>query len=142
MSVRRGGSIGRAAPTDVRPSAKRPVRRARVALAAAGWVTIALGVVHVGATAVLFDAFTDAALWFASGGLALLLIGAVDLLAVDAPPRAPARWVAAGANVAGGLLHGVAFSVVTHWRAPQGPFFLAVAAVAVAAALRPPPRTG
>ena len=45
-----------------------------------GWAIIALGVLHISATPRFFHALTSSALWFASGGLALVLTGTLNLL--------------------------------------------------------------
>jgi hypothetical protein len=41
---------------------------------------IALGLVHIAATPRFFPALTSTAVWFASGGLAIILTGALNLL--------------------------------------------------------------
>ena len=41
---------------------------------------IGLGVIHIAATPHLFPHLTGAAVWFASGGLAIMLTGALNLL--------------------------------------------------------------
>ena len=41
---------------------------------------IALGVVHIASTPQIFPALTSGAVWFASGGLAMILTGALNLL--------------------------------------------------------------
>ncbi|HEY8174607.1 MAG TPA: hypothetical protein VIF32_02850 [Gemmatimonadaceae bacterium] len=73
---------------------------------------VALGVVHMSATAVLFDQFSTRALWFASGGLAIALTGALNLLREAYGNTAPGvRWVAVTANAALAvftILYGVA----------------------------------
>jgi hypothetical protein len=62
---------------------------------------IALGVVHIGATPAYFDDLTAAAVWFASGGLAMILTGALNLLRRAYGALAPGlRVVCVGANVA------------------------------------------
>ena len=62
---------------------------------------ILLGVVHVSATFMLFDALTGRAVWFASGGVAIVLTGLINLLnrAYGAAARG-VRWTAIGANAA------------------------------------------
>lgn len=50
------------------------------AYAALGWLAIGLGVVHLVATPRYSAQFTQAALWFASGGLLMVLTGTVNLL--------------------------------------------------------------
>ena len=53
--------------------------RARSYLA---WAIIVLGAVHVLATPYFVPGFTEAALWFASGGGAFILVGILNLFAV------------------------------------------------------------
>ena len=64
-------------------------------------LVILLGVVHVSATAALFDALNSRAIWFAGGGLAIILTGVLNLLnrAYGAAARG-VRWAAVGANAA------------------------------------------
>jgi hypothetical protein len=45
-----------------------------------GWGIIALGALHISATPVYFHSLTPSALWFGSGGLALVLTGTLNLL--------------------------------------------------------------
>jgi hypothetical protein len=74
----------------------------------AGWITIAIGVVHVAFTATSFDRPSLDALWFAGSGVAVVLIGMFTLAA-----RLHAlRVVAALANAAG-LALAIAFGVLT-----------------------------
>ena len=62
---------------------------------------ILLGLVHVSATFALFDALTSRAVWFASGGLAMILTGVLNLLNRAYGAAAPGvRWAAFGANAA------------------------------------------
>lgn len=82
----------------------------------AGWLAIAIGVVHVGFTMRAFDRPSLDALWFAGSGLFVVLIGAITLTA----RRHPVRLLATLANGAG-LALVVAFGVLTEWGQPQGP---------------------
>ena len=41
---------------------------------------ILLGLVHAGATTILFDELNSRAVWFASGGVAIILTGVLNLL--------------------------------------------------------------
>lgn len=50
------------------------------AYAALSWMAIGLGLIHVTATPLYSAHFTQAALWFASGGLAMILTGTLNLL--------------------------------------------------------------
>jgi hypothetical protein len=47
---------------------------------AIGWAIIVLGLVHIGATWLLYTELSNRALWFASGGIAMSLGGAVNIL--------------------------------------------------------------
>ena len=67
-------------------------------LLAAG--TIVLGVVHIAATPRAFPRLSSAAVWFASGGLAMMLTGALNLLRRVYGDFAPGlRRVCLAANV-------------------------------------------
>jgi hypothetical protein len=60
-----------------------------------------LGLVHVSATFALFDALNSRAVFFASGGLAMILTGVINLLNRAYGAAAPGvRWAAFGANLA------------------------------------------
>jgi len=60
---------------------------------------ILLGLVHLAATFALFDGLTGRAIWFASGGLAIVLTGLINLLNRGYGATAPGvRWTAVGAN--------------------------------------------
>lgn len=60
---------------------------------------IILGLVHLSATFMLFDALTGRAVWFASGGIAVVLTGVINLLNRAYGAAAPGvRWAAIGAN--------------------------------------------
>ena len=60
---------------------------------------ILLGLVHLAATFVLFDGLTGRAVWFASGGLAIVLTGLINLNNRTYGATAPGlRWTAIGAN--------------------------------------------
>ena len=45
-----------------------------------GWALVALGAVHVVATPVFMPGWNESAVWFASAGGALMLVGALNLL--------------------------------------------------------------
>ena len=65
--------------------------RALYAVVAAAIVL--LGLVHLGATFALFDGLTSRAIWFASGGLALVFTGVFNLLNRAYGGAAPGlRW--------------------------------------------------
>lgn len=62
---------------------------------------IALGMIHIAATPRFFTHLTSAAVWFASGGLAMILTGALNLLRRAYGEVAPGvRVVCVAANVA------------------------------------------
>ena len=61
---------------------------------------ILLGLVHLLATFRLFDAFGGRALWFASGGLAIVMTGILNLLSGAYGATAKGvRWAAIGTNL-------------------------------------------
>ena len=63
-------------------------------------LVVLLGLVHLAATFALFDALTGRAVWFASGGVAIVLTGVINLLNRAYGSAAPGvRWAAIGANV-------------------------------------------
>ena len=60
---------------------------------------VLLGVVHIAATFVLFDGLTSRAIWFASGGLALVFTGLFNLLNRAYGALAPGlRWTTVGVD--------------------------------------------
>ena len=75
------------------------------------WGIVALGFVHMLATLYLFKTLTSAALWFFSGGIALALTGALNLLHRAYGPVAPGvRKVCIATNIfmlAFGIISGV-----------------------------------
>ena len=76
------------------------------------WGIVALGTVHMLATLYLFKTLTGAALWFFSGGIAIALTGALNLLHRAYGLSAPGlRVVCVGTNVimlAFGIVSGIA----------------------------------
>ncbi len=97
----------------------------------AGWAIIVLGVVHIGATWLLYVELSNRALWFASGGIAMSLGGAVNLLqrlyAAPAPGVSPVCLLA---NVALTLLASM-FVVLAGERIVRDPQFLLLLALLV-----------
>lgn len=74
------------------------MRRAYLVLSLA---VVALGAAHIAATPRYFPGLSAAAVWFASGGLAMILTGALNLLRRAYGAVAPGLRVACvGANVA------------------------------------------
>jgi hypothetical protein len=90
------------------------------ALTIAGFLTIAVGALHLGITFLAYKpVFKLDALWFAGSGVAIVLIGILTLLARGTPAGSNERWVAAGANAAG-LIIAVSYSILNAWREPRG----------------------
>lgn len=78
------------------------------------WGIIALGVLHMAATWGRFDTFNASALWFFSGGVALIFTGSVNLLNRAYGAIAPGlRWFCRAANL-GMLAFTLLGGVVTH----------------------------
>jgi hypothetical protein len=72
----------------------------RLLYALIGWGIVALGAVHMLATLHFFKTPTSAALWFFSGGMAMALAGALNLLHRAYGRVAPGLgWVCVGTNI-------------------------------------------
>ena len=104
-------------------------------LAVAGWLTVAVGVLHLGVAVAQDRAPSLDALWFAGSGLAVVLIGVLSLLVGAAPGHAATRRAAVGANVAG-LALAARFGALTTWHEPQGPALIALFLLGAAGAQR------
>jgi hypothetical protein len=104
-------------------------------LTAAGSLTVAVGVLHLGVSVAQYDTPSLDALWFAGSGLAVVLIGVLSLLAGSAPEHTATRRAAIGANVAG-LALAAGFGTLTSWQEPQGPVLVALFLVGAAGATR------
>lgn len=65
--------------------------RAHLAIA---WSLVVLGIVHIAATSIFFSRVSSTALWFASGGIAMSLGGALNVLQRLYVGRAPGVWPA------------------------------------------------
>src|SRR6185295_7889900 len=65
-----------------------------------GWGIVALGVVHMTATFGIFASLTGAAVWFFTGGIAMVMTGALNLLNRAYGATAPGlRWFCVATNV-------------------------------------------
>lgn len=104
-------------------------------LAVSGWLTVAVGLLHLGVAVARYRAPSLDALWFAGSGLAVVLIGVLSLLARSAPDHAATRRAAVGANVAG-LALALGFGALTAWHEPQGPALIALFVLGAAGAQR------
>lgn len=90
------------------------------ALTIAGFLTIAVGAVHLGITFLAYKPLLQlTAVWFAGSGVAIMLIGVLTLFARGTPAGSIERWVAAGANAAG-LVIALSYSILNAWREPRG----------------------
>ncbi len=106
------------------------------ALTIAGFLTIAAGAMHLGITFLAYrPIFRLEALWFAGTGVAIMLIGAVMLLARHAPAGSFDRWIAATASLAG-LVIAVAYELLNDWSEPRGYVQIALFSMGLVAALR------
>jgi hypothetical protein len=114
----------------------------RYVYAVLGWGIVALGVVHMAATFRIFGALTGAAIWFFTGGIAMVLTGGLDLLNRAYGAAAPGlRWFCIATNVAMTALSLVSGRV---GRARLGELVFVVgwfAATAVVSTLRAPAGT-
>ena len=90
------------------------------ALTIAGFLTIAVGALHLGITFLAYKPlFKLTALWFAGSGVAIALIGVLTLFARDTPAGSFQRWAASFANAAG-LAIALIYSALNAWREPRG----------------------
>ena len=106
------------------------------ALTIAGFLTIAAGAMHLGITFLAYrPVFRLEALWFAGTGVAIMLIGAVMLLARRAPAGSLDRWIAAAASLAG-LVIAFAYEILNDWSEPRGYVQIALFSMGLVAALR------
>ena len=113
-----------------------PLYTGHRALTIAGFLTIAMGAVHLGITFLAYrPVLKPTALWFAGTGVAIMLIGVVDLLARAAPAGSLERWMAAAANAAG-LVIAFVYESVNDWSEPRGYVQIALFSMGLVAALR------
>ena len=104
------------------------------ALTAAGFLAIAAGALHLVIAFMGYKPFYLQALWFASSGVALALIGVVTLFARNTPAGSIDRWVAVGANAAGFFI-ALAYSIFNYWREPRGYVEMAIFLIGLVAAM-------
>jgi len=104
-----------------------------------GWGIVALGTVHMLATARFFSGLTGSALWFFAAGVAMSLTGALNLLNRSYGRSARGvRWVCIGNNVVMALF-AIATGVVN--RAGVGEFLLVLGLMGGATVLSLPRRS-
>jgi hypothetical protein len=92
----------------------------RVALLV-GWATIGLGLLHVLVTPAYVPGLGEPALWFASGGLAFILVGMLDLLHARHAREAPGLRTACLVGNLGAVAFTATLAVVTGASLTHGP---------------------
>ena len=100
-----------------------------------GWALVSIGMIQTMFTPLRFKQFDEAALWFATAGLAIILTGAINLLNLGRRLKdAGVRHVCLAANLA---MTAVFVAVATHRGAepPHDPVSVALMSVAALAAL-------
>lgn len=113
-----------------------PLYTGHRALTIAGFLTIAVGAMHLGITFLAYrPVLRLTALWFAGTGIAIMLIGVVTLLARNAPAGSAERWMAAAANAAG-LVIAFVYEMLNEWSEPRGYVQIALFSMGLVAALR------
>ncbi len=105
----------------------------------AGWIIVAISLVHLGVTFVDYDSLSIRALWFVGSGFALLLIGGLNVIAATLPEQhfrelRSIRILTLVSNACGVTL-GLAFVALTSASQPQGPVLVALFLVAAMAQL-------
>ena len=88
---------------------------------------ILMGCAHLAATVVLFDAFTESALWFASGGIMMTGVGALNLLSLGPEAGRAVSVVTRGMNMAAAVFMILLWEVT---RALQPLIFLGLIVIA------------
>jgi len=104
-----------------------------------GWTLVALGAIHALATPLFFHEFSGAALWFASGGIAMALTGGFNALRVRYAAVAPAlvrSCLAANVALVALALAFVVRAGATILHRPQYALTFGLAASALAFSLR------
>ena len=99
----------------------------------AGWALVSIGAIQTMFSALRFDSFDEAALWFATAGIAVSLTGALNLLNVARRREdVPIRQVSVAANV---LITAVFVAMATHrgGALPHDPVSISLVAVGVTA---------
>lgn len=85
------------------------------------FLILALGVVHVSMTPVIFRSLTPNALWFAGGGLMIIFLSFLNLILMgEAGKQRIVRVLTHTANIIG-LLFGCAMLIIESRRATPGP---------------------
>ena len=113
-----------------------PLYTGHRALTIAGFLTIAVGAMHLGITFLAYrPVFRLTALWFAGTGVAIILIGTITLLARNAPAGSRERWAAAAANAAG-LVIAFGYEALNRWSEPRGYVEIALFSMGLVAAIR------
>ena len=95
---------------------------------AAGALTVLIGLLHLGVGWTSYPWPSFDTLWFHGSGVAVMLVGAMTLLAASSQAWTQLRVVAAAANLLG-LALAIAFGMLSQWRAVQGPILLVLFAV-------------
>ena len=108
---------------------------------AAGALVVLVGVVHLAVGVAQYEWPSFDALWFEGSGIALLLMGALTVLAGSDRAWGALRALALAGNVAG-LAFAVLFGVLSDWREPQGPVLIALFAAGAAGCVAHPGRAG
>lgn len=85
------------------------------------FLILALGVLHISLTPMLFRSLTPGVLWFASGGMVIIFLSFFNfILMSDAGKQRVVRMLTHIANVSG-LLFAVAMLIIESRRARPGP---------------------
>jgi hypothetical protein len=114
----------------------------RLAYLILAFLIVLLGLIHFAATFFIFDALSARALWFASGGIAIVLTGLLNLLNRAYGVIAPGlRWTTAGANVVMTVFAAVA-GIAGAASDAQLALIVGLLAAATLISLRPPSVSG
>ncbi len=104
---------------------------------------VGIGAVHIGVTPIVFPHLNEPALWFISGGLAMIFQGALNLLRnryVDVAPGVRRTCIAVNLAVAAFVTTYIVVTGRNVLRAPQAVVLLGLVMAATLFSLARPPR--
>ncbi len=107
------------------------------------WAIGGIGLLHIGVTPLAYPGWTMSAMWFASGGLAMVFLAMLNLLRNRYARVAPGlRWVCAAANIMLAVFCAAVMAAMPGGaaRIPQGIILMTLVLAATVFSLKKPPR--
>ena len=105
----------------------------------AGFIIVAVGLIHLAVTFIDYDEVSLPALWFVGSGFSLLLIGGLNLIVSTLSTERfvelkSLRWLTVFSNLCGVTL-GSLYVVLTNGSQPQGPILVLLFAIGIGSQL-------